>query len=118
MKGDPKFAKQIATAVLNDGIDVAYSYEQREGIHFPHAFGNTQIFLDYDNVGKEFPYPVIPLAVNCYGEHVIARKGGIARFADIKAGRISILRDRPRYAVSSSARPSVVPHVPATSASR
>ncbi|ANQ75892.1 MULTISPECIES: extradiol ring-cleavage dioxygenase [Rhodococcus] len=86
MKGDPKFAKQIATAVLNDGIDVAYSYEQREGIHFPHAFGNTQIFLDYDNVGKEFPYPVIPLAVNCYGEHVIARKGGIARFADIKAG--------------------------------
>ena len=86
MHGDPKFAKQIATSVLNDGIDVAYSYEQREGIHFPHAFGNTQIFLDYDNVGKEFPYPIIPLAVNCYGEHVIARKGGIARFAEIHSG--------------------------------
>lgn len=86
MKGAPDFAKQAASEVLNSGVDVAYSYEPREGIHFPHAFGNTQLFLDYDNVGKEFPYPIVPMAVNCYGEHVIARKGGIARFADINAG--------------------------------
>ncbi|MCW2816065.1 MAG: extradiol ring-cleavage dioxygenase [Nocardioides sp.] len=86
MQGAPGFAKQVASDVLNDGIDVAYSYEQRKGIHFPHAFGNTQLFLDYDNVGTEFPYPVVPIAVNCYGEHVIARKGGIARFAEINAG--------------------------------
>ena len=26
------------------------------------------------------------IAVNCYGEHVIARRGGMARFADIQAG--------------------------------
>jgi hypothetical protein len=86
MKGAPAFAKALATAVINDGIDVAYSYEQRSGINFPHAFANTQIFLDYDNVGREFPYPIVPMAVNCYGEHVIARRGGIARFADIHAG--------------------------------
>lgn len=86
MKGDPDFAKRLASDVLDDGIDIAYSYEPRRGIHFPHAFGNTQLFLDYDNVGAEFPYPIVPLAVNCYGEHVIARKGGIARFADINAG--------------------------------
>ncbi|CAN5652138.1 hypothetical protein BH11ACT8_BH11ACT8_25130 [soil metagenome] len=86
MQGNRAFAKQLATDVLNDNVDVAYSYEPRAGIHFPHAFGNTQVFLDYDNVGREFPYPIVPLAVNCYGEHVIARKGGIARFADINAG--------------------------------
>jgi hypothetical protein len=86
MKGDPEFAKQLTSDVLNDGIDVAYSYEPRQGIHFPHAFGNTQLFLDYDNVGKEFPYPIVPLAVNCYGEHVIARRGGLARFAEINKG--------------------------------
>jgi hypothetical protein len=86
MKGDPEFAKQVTSDVLSDGIDVAYSYEPREGIHFPHAFGNTQLFLDWDHLGREFPYPVVPLAVNCYGEHVIARRGGIARFADIGAG--------------------------------
>jgi len=86
MKGDPDFAKQVTSDVLSDGVDVAYSYEPREGIHFPHAFGNTQLFLDWHHVGREFPYPIIPLAVNCYGEHVIARRGGIAKFADISAG--------------------------------
>jgi hypothetical protein len=86
MKGDPVFAKQVASDVLSDSIDVAYSYEPREGIHFPHAFGNTQVFLDWEHIGREFPYPIVPLAVNCYGEHVIARRGGIARFADIAAG--------------------------------
>jgi hypothetical protein len=86
IKGSPQFAKQLATDVINASVDVAYSYEPRPGINFPHAFANTQIFLDYDNVGREFPYPIVPIAVNCYGEHVIARRGGIARFADIQAG--------------------------------
>lgn len=86
MKGAPDFGKQVATAVLNSGVDIAYSYMARPGTNFPHAFANTQIFLDYDNVGREFPYPILPIAVNCYGEHVIARRGGIARFAEIQAG--------------------------------
>lgn len=86
MHGSPEFAKDLARFVLNDGIDVAYSYEKREGINFPHAFANTQLFLDYENVGKEFPYPIVPIAVNCYGEHVIARQGGLAKFAEINAG--------------------------------
>jgi hypothetical protein len=85
MRGAPETAKRLAADLINSGIDVAYSYEPRPGINFPHAFANTQIFLDYDNVGKEFPYPIIPIAVNCYGEHVIARRGGIAPFAEINA---------------------------------
>jgi hypothetical protein len=88
MQGDAGLAKQLVTAVNANGMDVAYSYEKRKGVHFPHAFANTQIFLDYDNVGREFPYPIVPIAVNCYGEHVIARKGGIARFADIGADEV------------------------------
>ncbi|UIX29178.1 extradiol ring-cleavage dioxygenase [Streptomyces sp. GQFP] len=86
MRGALDFAKQLVADVGSEGVDVAYSYEQRKGVHFPHAFANTQIFLDYDHIGREFPYPIVPIAVNCYGEHVIARKGGIARFADIQAG--------------------------------
>ncbi|KQZ75673.1 extradiol ring-cleavage dioxygenase [Nocardioides sp. Root151] len=83
MRGNQDYAKKLTSDVLNSGVDVAYSYEQRKGIHFPHAFANTQVFLDFDNIGTEFPYPIVPMAVNCYGEHVIARRGGIARFADI-----------------------------------
>jgi len=86
MKGAPEFAKQLATGVINSGVELAYSYSPRPGINFPHAFANTQTFLDWDNIGREFPYPVVAIAVNCYGEHVIARRGGIARFADIHAG--------------------------------
>jgi hypothetical protein len=86
MRGDVDFAKTLTADVLDQGVDVAYSYEQRKGVHFPHAFANTQIFLDYENAGSSFPYTIIPIAVNCYGEHVIARRGGFARFAEIKAG--------------------------------
>ncbi|WP_308314422.1 extradiol ring-cleavage dioxygenase [Streptomyces sp. GbtcB7] len=86
MQGSPVFARKIVSDLIASGIDVAYSYEQRKGINFPHAFGNTQVFLDYENVGKKFPYPMVPISVNCYGEHVIARKGGMARFAEITKG--------------------------------
>lgn len=87
MRGNQKFAKALANDVLANGVDVAYSYEPRKDIHhFPHAFSNTQVFLDYENVGTTFPYPIVSVAVNCYGEHVIARRGGIAPFAEILAG--------------------------------
>lgn len=87
MRGAQQFAKQLASSVLSTGVDVAYSYEPRKDIHhFPHAFANTQIFLDFDNQGRKFPYPIVSLAVNCYGEHVIARRGGIAPFAEIMKG--------------------------------
>ena len=87
MRGNQKFAKALANDVLANGVDVAYSYEPRKDIHhFPHAFSNTQVFLDFENVGTKFPYPLVSVAVNCYGEHVIARRGGIAPFAEILAG--------------------------------
>ncbi|MCW8379733.1 DODA-type extradiol aromatic ring-opening family dioxygenase [Streptomyces justiciae] len=88
MSCDQELAKEITAGVLANGVDVAYSYEKRKEMPFPHAFANTQVFLDWDNVGKRFPYPIVPLAVNCYGEHVIARRGGFARFAEINTGEV------------------------------
>jgi len=86
MRGQPEVAKSLVRSVLEFGMDAAYSYEKREGIHFPHAFANTQLFLDYDKAGSAFEVPIVPIAVNCYGEHVISRRGGMARFSEINAG--------------------------------
>ena len=83
LHGDVTASRSLTDALINDGFDMAYSYRKREGAHFPHAILNTQLFLDYDHAGREFRYPLVPITVNCYGEHAIARRGGLARFADI-----------------------------------
>jgi hypothetical protein len=87
LHGDAEAARRLADDLLADGIDIAYSYAKREKAHFPHAIANTQLFLDYDNAGREFPYKILPITVNCYGQHAIARRGGLARFADIRDER-------------------------------
>jgi len=65
-------AKYLATALLNEGIDVAYAYK---ALHHPlgHAFANSVLFLDYDRKG--FDYPVVPFAVNAYGRLLMASAG-------------------------------------------
>ncbi|MDV6294087.1 DODA-type extradiol aromatic ring-opening family dioxygenase [Rhodococcus aetherivorans] len=83
LHGDPQAARSLANALIENGFDMAYSYRKRAEAHFPHAILNTQIFLDYENAGSKLPYPIVPITVNCYGQHAIARKGGLARFADI-----------------------------------
>lgn len=81
--GRRDIGRHLATSLLVEGFDVAYAYRPGQGKPFPHAFLNTQLFLDYDREG--FPYPMLPISVNCYGRHVIARRGGMVRFADIVA---------------------------------
>ncbi|MFC9978376.1 extradiol ring-cleavage dioxygenase [Gordonia sp. NPDC127522] len=88
LKGDVDAARELTDGLLESGFDMAYSYRKREETHFPHAIANTQLFLDYDNAGREFPYPILPITVNCYGQHAIARRGGIARFAEIADERL------------------------------
>ena len=77
LEGNQKAAKELATALLQKGFDLAYSYKP---LHHPlgHAFTNGVNYLDYDRKG--FPYPVVPFAINCYGRHVIAQKGGLPKF--------------------------------------
>jgi hypothetical protein len=96
LRGEPDAAKQLTSDLINDGFDVAYSYRKRTDSHFPHAIGNTQLFLDYDNAGRDFPYTILPVTVNCYGQHAIARTGGLARFGDIRDERLDPVGLPPR----------------------
>src|SRR5688572_6526585 len=61
IKGHRAAGKYLATALLQEGIDVAYAYKP---LHRPlgHAFANSVLYLDYDRKG--FPWPVVPFAVN------------------------------------------------------
>lgn len=95
LHGDSAAARALTDALIEDGFDMAYSYKKRDGTHFPHSILNTQIFLDYDNYGAKLPYTLLPITVNCYGQHAIARKGGFARFADIKDEQLDPIGPSP-----------------------
>lgn len=83
LHGAETAARGLTDGMIGRGFDMAYSYRKRAGAHFPHAILNTQLFLDYSDAGTRMSYPFVPMTVNCYGQHAIARKGGLARFADI-----------------------------------
>jgi hypothetical protein len=72
VKGHRAGGKFLASALLTEGIDVAYAYKP---LHHPlgHAFANSVLYLDYDRKG--FNYPVVPFAVNAYGRWLLAANG-------------------------------------------
>jgi hypothetical protein len=44
LRGDAAAAHRLTDDLLSDGFDVVYSYQKREGSHFPHAIiGATAI---------------------------------------------------------------------------
>ena len=73
MKGHRAGGKYLASALLKEGIDVAYAYKPLHRT-LGHAFTNSLLYLDYDRKG--LPYPIVPFAVNAYGRWVIASRGG------------------------------------------
>lgn len=79
--GRADIGKTLVAGLLDADFDVAYSYQPRENEPFPHAFANTVMYLDYHRKG--FPYPILPVSVNCYGRSVVSRRGALARFAEI-----------------------------------
>ncbi len=85
---DAAGARRLADDLIDRGFDMAYSYRKRSDAPFPHSIVNTQLFLDYADAGSRFGYPIIGVTVNCYGQHAIARRGGLARFADIADERL------------------------------
>jgi hypothetical protein len=95
LHGDAEGARGLADQLLERGFDVAYSYQKRTNSPFPHAIANTQLFLDYPHAGRQFPYRMIPITVNCYGQHAIARRGGLARFAAIAEERLDPVGPSP-----------------------
>jgi hypothetical protein len=73
VQGHAKAGRHLAGGLIESGFDVAYSYRANEFEGLSHAFTNTVMYLDYDRMG--FPYPIVPMSVNCYGRLVIAAKG-------------------------------------------
>lgn len=76
----PQFGRDLASGLLERGVDAAYAYVPNHYEGLSHAFANALLYLDYDRKGMD--YPVLPLAVNCYGRWVLGRKGFVARFDD------------------------------------
>jgi hypothetical protein len=66
--------------LLEEGIDMAYAYRPLHEDGLGHAFANTLLFLDLDRTG--FHYPVLPVAVNCYGSSVIRNRGGGSQYSE------------------------------------
>jgi hypothetical protein len=76
--------KYLATKLLEDSFDVAYSYTANHA-EMPHAFLNTALYLDWDRQG--FPYPMLPFAINCYGRALIHSRGRVLnKLSDIPVG--------------------------------
>lgn len=72
IRGHRDGAKFLATQLLLNDFDIAYSYKP---LHVPlsHAFVNSVLFLDWDRRG--FDYPIVPFSVNCYGRRIIVSHG-------------------------------------------
>jgi Catalytic LigB subunit of aromatic ring-opening dioxygenase len=103
LHGDAAASRSLADALIADGFDMAYSYRKRAGAHFPHAILNTQLFLDYEHAGQKLPYPLLAITVNCYGQHAIARRGGMARFAEIAEERLDPSGPKPSRCIDLGA---------------
>jgi hypothetical protein len=70
----------LAGRLLEEGIDMAYAYRPLHEDGLGHAFANTLLFLDLDRTG--FNYPILPVAVNCYGSSVIRNRGGGSQYSE------------------------------------
>jgi hypothetical protein len=75
LRGHRDAAKHLSTGLIREGFDVAYAYKPLHIDGLGHAFRNTVLYLDWDRKG--FPYPIIPMSVNCYGSSLFRAKGGL-----------------------------------------
>ena len=69
----------LTSRLLEAGIDMSYAYKPLHEDGLGHAFANTLLFLDLDRSG--WNYPVLPMAVNCYGSSVIRYRGGSTEYS-------------------------------------
>ena len=77
LPGHVAAGKYLARGLIEAGFDTAYSYKPLHDA-LGHAFTNAIFYLDYDRTG--FSHPIVPFAINCYGRHVIAQRGGLPNF--------------------------------------
>jgi hypothetical protein len=74
--GHPDAALGVCNALLESGFDVAYSFKLSHPKGLAHSFNNTILYLDFEERG--FPYPVVPVHVNCYGNELMRTSSGVA----------------------------------------
>ena len=72
--GHHEAGRFLARGLLESGIDMSYAYKPLHEEGLGHAFANTLLYLDLDRKGLE--YPILPVAVNCYGSNIIRLRGG------------------------------------------
>jgi len=70
-------ARVVVLKLGDDGFDVAYSQQVRHPAGLAHSFNNTVIYLDYEQKGFSFNYPIIPFHVNCYGSQLIKTSASV-----------------------------------------
>lgn len=78
--GQQAAGRFLTSRLLEEGIDMSYAYRPLHEDGLGHAFANTLLFLDLDRRG--FNYPVLPVAVNCYGSSVIRNRGGGSQYSE------------------------------------
>jgi len=71
--GHREGAKYITTGLLERGVAMPYAYRLLHSPILALGFNYSVLYLDLDRQG--FPYPIIPLHVNCYGSSVISAGG-------------------------------------------
>jgi hypothetical protein len=79
-RGHHQAGRYLTRRLLEEGVDMAYAYKPLHEDGLGHAFANTLLYLDHDRTG--FDYPVLPVAVNCYGSSVIRNRGSMGQYAD------------------------------------
>lgn len=80
VRGHPEAGKAITCGLIEAEFDISYAYQPLHHPGLAHAFLNAILYLDYDRKG--FNYPVVPMQINCYGDHVISYRGFVSQLAD------------------------------------
>jgi hypothetical protein len=76
----PDIGRDLVSRLIESGWAIPYSYKPLHHPGLAHAFLNSVLYLDYDRRG--FSYPILPVAVNCYGRRVVSHRGLFSRFGD------------------------------------
>jgi Catalytic LigB subunit of aromatic ring-opening dioxygenase len=79
VKGHKAAGKYLAKSLLERSFDVAYAYRPLH-VSAGHAFRNTVLYMDWDRKG--FPYPLLPVVVNCYGRTLVHYSGYLGKVGE------------------------------------
>lgn len=70
IRGGPDAGHALIAELAADGFDLAYAYPCRSPKGLSHAFVNTTLALQGTWEDGVFPFPVLPMHVNCHGRRL------------------------------------------------